>query len=756
MVQPETVKCSEPALIQNLVVLEQLRLIHHNSLTSQVVSFIIGSLTISVLWPVGEKTHLLAWFSVLVVSILLRVALSGCFLKLDQAGTALSLDRWAHWTRWGVFLSGLIWGSAALVIYPANRPSYELFLCLMLVGVTTGALPLQAPLRGAFALYASAIMLPLSAILASRGEWGYWIVAFAAFLELCILILSANRYRTNIEDSQRLRFENANLVDGLVTSREKALIAMREADSANQAKSEFLANMSHEIRTPMNAILGLTQLGLKATPEQQLEYLVKINDSAELLLNVLNDILDFSKIEAGKISLEKIDFDLYGIIDSLTYTIDTQAKAKHLDFKVEIAPETPRYLTGDPLRLQQIIMNLANNAVKFTEHGSIVLQITCPALTSNSIMLHCSVTDTGIGLTPEQKTRLFQAFSQADTSTTRKFGGTGLGLAIAKRLVDLMGGEIAAESTYGQGSTFHFSAPFAIAKDYNCRVLPLPNLGGSISEPQQAQLQGARVLIAEDNPLNQEVIEEFLARAGAQVTLVSNGLEAIEMVQRQSFEVVLMDLQMPVMDGLEAARELRKIPQLAKTPIIALTANVFQADIERCVAAGMNDHVGKPIKVEELFSKLEKWLKHSGFQPTEETVSSSQSPPAEVETIKAPAATSTLPDLDIATALARLGNNEGLFRKIVALFRQSEADAPQRVRQALAEKDAEASHRLAHTLKSTAGTMGAIRLQAAALAVEQILRAGGEVSEDLLVELEAAHAAAMASLAAYESGADGK
>ena len=739
---------------RNRVALEQLRLFHSNTLVSQTMSLIIGILIAIVFWSTGEKVELITWFLLVILATGIRLTQSRRFsrLTLDHAAATSRIVAWEHWSRAAALMSGVIWGSGAVGLYPVDDPHRELFLCLMMLGMCSAGMALLAPIRGALLFFAGPILIPLCLLCLSKGGFMYSIIAVSALLKLFTLVVSAERYRHNIAENQRLRFENEALVENLTSSKEAALAAKNEADAANQAKSEFLANMSHEIRTPMNAILGLTQLGLQATPEQQLEYLAKINDSAALLLNILNDILDFSKIEAGKISLEKINFDLYELVDSLTCIIDAQAKIKDLDFSVEIAPEMPRYVTGDSLRLRQIVMNLANNAVKFTERGHIVLKITCMATNDHSILLHCSITDTGIGLTPEQKTRLFHAFSQADTSTTRKFGGTGLGLVIAKRLVELMDGEIAAESTHGQGSTFYFSVPLAVAEDPIRKISPSPGLDEPNGEPYQAQLRGARVLVAEDNALNQEVIQAFLARAGIHVTLVGNGLEAIERVQHQSFDVVLMDLQMPVMDGLEAARELRKIPQSAKTPIIALTANVFQADIERCIAAGMNDHVGKPIKVEALFSKLEQWLKHAGFQPPAETVPSPQSPPTEPEMTQTQIP-SAPPDPDIAAALARIGNNEGLFLKLVALFRQSEAETPQRLRQALVAHDAELSHRLAHTLKSTAGTMGANRLQAAALVIEQILRVGGEVSEGLLVDLEAAHAEAMAGLAAFESRA---
>ena len=748
MTQAELVEQSDTAT-QKLVALEQLRLVHRNTPLSQLMSFFIAFLTTLVLWPITNTAHLLIWLGVIVTSVLLRLALSRHFFKLDRAGADFSIVRWERWTRLGVFLSGLIWGNAAIWFYPTNNPSYELFLCLMLVGVSTAALPMQAPLAGAFALYASPIVLFLCLIFVLKGQFIYSIIAVAALLELYTWISSANRYRLNLADSQRFRFENEALVKNLTASKEAALAAKHEADSANRAKSVFLANMSHEIRTPMNAILGLTHLGLEAPPEKQHEYLNKITDSAGLLLNILNDILDFSKIEAGQISLESVDFDLHHVMEHLDSIIGAQAREKQLDFTIRIDPKAPRYLQGDPLRLEQVLMNLASNAVKFTERGGVTAHVAVEAESAENVVLRYSVADTGIGLTSEQQRRLFQTFSQADSSTTRKYGGTGLGLAISKRLVELMGGEICVNSEYGRGSTFHFSATFTRLEDQTGEHLARTGVRSTVAQADLDRLCGARVLVAEDNAINQQIIRELLEKAHLEVTLSENGLKAIVTACERDFDVILMDIQMPVMDGLQATRKLRKIPRFKDTPIIALTANVFQTDIEHCSAAGMNDHIGKPIKVDELFTKLARALCNSGFQSADRTPRPPEKPASAPPTPTAPLPVPAV--LDIATALGRLGNNEALLKKLLALFRQTEADTLQRIRQALAAGDRTLAHRLAHTLKSTAGTVGANRLQAAARAAEQGLLNSAGPSEQSWAELDDAHAEVMAELETLDS-----
>ena len=746
MISSETAASERPGAdaTRDLVALEQLRLAHRNTSVSQAASLVIAVLITLVLWPVTEKSHLLSWFAVVVCSIFPRLALSRRFFKQDRAGAAADVDRWIRWTRVGVLLSGMIWGSAALWLYPTEDPHRELFLCLMLVGVSTGALPLLAPLPGAFPLYAGAIVLPLVTVFILKNQFIYLMIALAALLELYTWIVSANRYRHTISDSQHLRFQNEALVANLTASNETALAAKHEADAANLAKSKFLANMSHEIRTPMNAILGLTHLGLEAPAEKQREYLRKINDSAGLLLNILNDILDFSKIEAGKITLESVDFDLHRVMDRISSTIGAQARAKYLEFVIYIAPQTPRYLQGDPLRLGQVLLNLASNAVKFTQRGSVTVSVVPESVTAEKTVLRYSVSDTGIGLTPEQRQRLFQAFSQADSSTTRKFGGTGLGLAISKRLVELMGGDIQVDSEYGQGSIFHFSVPFHRAEDGAEITLAEAQSRRTIARSDLEGLRGARVLVAEDNPINQHIILQFLEKAELAVTLVENGLMAVEKARARSFDVILMDIQMPVMDGLQAARALRQLPQLSQTPIIALTANVFQSDIQLCLEAGMNDHVGKPIQVEELFSKLAQWLALAGFQAT--ATAPRPPEPSEPTAAIAPASHNAQPILDTAGALDRMGHDRVLLNKLLVLFRQTEAQTPQRVQQALTSGDTALARRLAHTLKSSAGTIGANRLQAAARAAEQAITTATAFSEELTLELQAAHQEALAEI----------
>ncbi|MFO1372699.1 MAG: ATP-binding protein [Candidatus Competibacteraceae bacterium] len=598
----------------NRVALELLRLFYRNTPVSQAMTLFTASFMVIVLWTVEKRSDLLVWLCLALVAALLRLGLSQRFAWLDRAGTVTGISTWEHWTRFSTLLSGAIWGFGGVWLYPVGDANRETFICLVLLGMCSGSLPLQAPVRGAFPLFGSAILLPMSALFILKGGLIYLTIAVAALLQLFALIVSAERYRLNITDSQRLRFENEILVNDLTESREAALAAKREADSASQAKSEFLANMSHEIRTPMNAIIGLAHLGLDVEPAKQREYLSRIQGSGMLLLSILNDILDFSKIEAGKVFLENVEFDLHDVVDRLSSAIGHQASEKHLNFSIHIAPEVPRHLTGDPLRLGQVLMNLASNAVKFTERGSVTVNIALVKEIGEKVVLRYSVSDTGIGLTEEQRNRLFQAFSQADASTTRKFGGTGLGLAICKRLIELMGGDISVDSEYGKGSTFHFSAPCGRGRG-RTGVMAKAELSQAGIAAKSNHLGGARILVAEDNKVNQLVIRAILERAKMEVIIVENGQEAVEMAQQQAFDAVLMDLQMPIMDGLQATKAFRQDPRLVNMPIIALTANVFQADIEQCLAVGMNDHVGKPIKADELFSKLERWITASKLEP---------------------------------------------------------------------------------------------------------------------------------------------
>ncbi len=627
-----------------------------------------------------------------------------------------------------------------------------------------------------------------------------------------------------------------------------------EAEQANAAKSAFLANMSHEIRTPMNAILGLTHLMRRdAVLPQQFERLDKVTDAAQHLLSIINDILDFSKIEAGKLTLEVADFPLEGVFYSLHGLICDKAEAKGIEVISRIDPALPKVLRGDRMRLSQVLLNFATNAVKFTESGAIALRARLVQQQTDAVLVRFEISDTGIGLSPEQQGRLFQPFEQADPSITRKFGGTGLGLAISHRLAVLMGGKVGLESTLGMGSTFwlelplqqgdasaldssqprtlerelevlvvddleearesladmlhslrcrttlaasgeqaleimaqaaHNGRPFdlvlldwkmpgmdgiALAKEIQARYIqPRPGvilvtaygrecpetvfkdagIAAALSKPvtssslldtivglvtgqavahktasphsgtdlHSPNLQGHYVLLAEDNLVNQEVALELLRSVGLRVDVADDGRMAVELARTHAYDLILMDVQMPHMDGLAATAAIRQLPNRAKVPILAMTANAFAEDREACVAAGMNDHLSKPVDPDKLFATLQHWLSR-----TDGSASSRVAVPAVV----APAVDAGLYErlaaiaqLDAAAGLKVVCGKLPTYRRILALFADSHANDAQRLQDLLEQGDFAQLRQLAHALKGAAGNIGAQGVRAQALALE--------------------------------------
>ena len=629
--------------------------------------------------------------------------------------------------------------------------------------------------------------------------------------------------------------------------------SMAAAEAANRAKSEFLANMSHEIRTPMNAIIGLTHLCLQTgLNAKQSDYLQKVHGAANALLRIINDILDFSKIEAGKLDIEHARFEFNHVIDSLDAIFGVSCEKKGLKFIVERAADIPLYLSGDHVRLSQVLTNLISNAVKFTDKGEIALKIEATEKLPDSILLRFTVSDTGIGISREQADKLFQPFIQADASTSRKYGGTGLGLSICKRLVEMMGGVIKVESEPGAGSRFIFTVRFTysdalpagdkrsdklllnvLAVDDNENALLittsyLKSLGFTVSAAKNGDealaavqtahqngrdfylvvldwrmsgmdgvetarfikeqlvterqpkilivtayedekgirdaaaahlidgflakpvtpsmllnaisklygagpivlqkavldgnpaeiLSGVRVLLVEDNELNQQVAEEILKQAGVIVTTVSNGLEAVAAVERETFDAVLMDLQMPEMDGLEATRAIRAQSRHVRLPILAMTANAMAGDREKCLEVGMNGHLAKPFEVAELYATLAYWTRPGAIIVQSESA---------VPTADTQATGDSC--LDAKTALARLAGDVETYRMILNKFRDDGTAPVENLWAALTANDVPLAIRLAHTLKGVAATIGANALAASSRALEAALGKGLAVGE---------------------------
>lgn len=551
------------------------------------------------------------------------------------------------------------------------------------------------------------------------------------------------------------------------------------AEAATRAKSAFLANISHEIRTPMNAILGFAGLGLGLDlAAKPLEYFSKIGRAGQNLLGIINDLLDFSKIEAGNLELEALPFSLTEVLSQIGDLFSWRAAEKQLDLQIRAAPAVPTELLGDALRLSQVLANLLANALKFTAAGYVQLLVElddaapAPADAADAaVRLRFTVEDSGIGISAEQQTRLFQAFSQADTSTTRLYGGTGLGLAISQQLVRCMGGNIDVDSTPGVGSRFSFTASFrraeaglaagadkpALVLDASVQALALIGLeppprqagigGGAAAAaleggvraapgvragPSAAaqRIRGAQVLVVDDNLINQQVASEILQGAGVDVTLAGNGGEALRLLNEYHYDAVLMDIQMPHMDGYQATARIRAQSRHAELPVIAMTAHAVAGYRERCLAMGMNDYVTKPIAPEKLFTTLASWV--SNERAAQRQVAATLAAAAAAAAPARPAADATaaadgadqlagLPGLDVDAALQRLGGNRRLLAQLVIAFGKEYAQAPQQIASAIDDERLGDAQQLAHAIKGASGNLSAMLLMAAAAELEEAL-----------------------------------
>ncbi|MBF0438463.1 MAG: PAS domain S-box protein [Magnetococcales bacterium] len=499
------------------------------------------------------------------------------------------------------------------------------------------------------------------------------------------------------------------------------MTAKEVADAASQAKSAFLANMSHEIRTPMNAVIGMSYLCMQtALTDKQKDYIGKIHSSATSLLRIINDILDFSKIEANHVSMEVIDFTLEEVLSGLLSVVSIKAYEKNIELLIETAEEIPSGLKGDPLRLGQILLNIANNAIKFTEKGEVAVITEVLQQGADFIRLQFTVRDTGIGLTPEQIDGIFQSFTQADSSITRKYGGTGLGLTISKRLIELMDGSIRVESTPGKGSRFVFDVLLGVS---NRMQTESKSEGFGAHIDFSKTLSGLKVLLVEDDEINQQVVRELLKQVNITVLLAEDGKQAIDKVATESLDGVLMDMQMPVMDGLTATREIRKMSRFDSLPILAMTANIMSGDREACLEAGMQDYIAKPIEPKLLYATLARWVRKQPEMDKNHLLP-------------------VLSGIDISTGLRNIAGNLSLYRTVLLRFARNQVGVGLIMMQFLAERDYESLEGAAHSLKGVASMIGAKRLSILAGTIEKSAMAldeEGELAsllEEMVGELE--------------------
>jgi two-component system sensor histidine kinase/response regulator len=699
-----------PHFLEEQTLREQLKLLYANARASNAAVILLGILITAILWGKAEPQYLLIWLATLTLSVLIRLSLAHRYYTRPESLPSQAFIK--RYTISTIFV-GTSWGLLSQFIYTNSDIFVTYFVIVVIIIITTASVPVLAAVKQTFL----AACIPQISILVSAliltFESESQLIALCLLLYFALMLATGKNLNLRIIQAIKLEINNKRLIGQLideVDQREKTqqelIVAKDVAEKANQYKSEFLANMSHEIRTPMNAIIGMSTLVLQSglNPKQK-DYIEKIELSSQHLLGVINQILDFSKIEAGKLDLEEANFTLNQVIETLTTIVLTRATAKGLAIHFDIDPALKVPLMGDPLRLGQILINLTNNAIKFTEQGTIKIQVHLLEKSEKSLLVDFEVQDSGIGISEKQQLQLFESFQQADTSTSRKYGGTGLGLSICKQLVELMEGDIGVRSHLGQGSTFWFTAYLGRGTEQHIKHSEQNNDHLSV-------LSESRVLVVDDNHLNQQVAQELLQTMGVIVECADDGAIALDRVTQNHFDAVLMDVHMPNMDGLEATRKIRALSQYKELPIIAITANEMKEERERCLNAGMNDFTGKPIEPRKLYRTLAKWIQQKNHSQIKITTPTKSADPFENKSEKS--ISSLFPEannpkiIDLQLLSKQLKGNPVKVRNFAKQFMLSARRVLGEMEEALTESDIEKLNALGHQLKSPARTVGAI------------------------------------------------